>query len=117
MATDRDNKGRFLNGAYKGGPGNPINKRINEYRKALYSAITQEDIKAVYLAIRDAALNGDMVAAKLLLAYACGSPRNIDEVEVDGERLTNFKIIFETRPAIRLTGTNGNGNGNGNGHH
>ena len=69
----RAGNGRFLPGN-PGGPGSPYNRQVAHLRAALYEALSREDIWAVTRKMRDRALDGDVAAAKLLLAYTIGRP-------------------------------------------
>ena len=78
--------GRFAPGN-PGGPGNPYARAVAAFRRALYAALAPEDIAALVRSLRDAALAGNVAAARLLLSYLVGSPelsfhpRAIDELE------------------------------------
>lgn len=66
--TGRGSNGRFVKG-WKGGPGNPHVKRQAALRKALYEAISSNDVTEVIGAMLTAAKKGDVQAAKLILNY------------------------------------------------
>ena len=68
---DRDSRGRFAIGN-PGGPGHPGIRRQAELMRAVREAIEPEDIRAVLRAPVEAALGGDVNAAKLLLARCLG---------------------------------------------
>jgi hypothetical protein len=72
-ASYRGENGRFLKGN-PGGPGNPYVKQVAQLKAALFEALTTDDIQAVMRRMRDAALAGDVAAARLLLEYTVGKP-------------------------------------------
>jgi hypothetical protein len=69
----RDANGRFTKGN-PGGPGNPFTRRVAEFRAAIVAAATPEKVAAVVAKLEEKALQGDVAAAKLYLAYAVGRP-------------------------------------------
>lgn len=76
----RDKSGRFVKG-HAGGPGNPWAKHIAEFRATLMKSVTQGDIKSIIKAMVAAATEDrDVQAAKLILAYAVGVPKEYEEV-------------------------------------
>jgi hypothetical protein len=95
--------GRFLVG-HKGGPGNPYARRVAEFKNALYSAVSSDDITAIALKLVSNAREGDIPAAKLLLSYAIGAPiQNIQlDAEVASERQIRLDQYFESIPANQL---------------
>lgn len=88
--------GRLANGRFgkgnPGGPGNPLTKRVNVYRKAFLDAVTEEDIKDAALMLVKAAREGDLDAIGMLLDRAIGKPKQ--EVEVSGDGPPPVKIIM-----------------------
>jgi len=70
----RDEKGRFVKGN-PGGPGNPYSRQVAELKRALFDAVTYEDIKRLAKALLKQALNGNVNASKLLLSYLLGVPK------------------------------------------
>jgi len=72
-ASDRDARGRFAAGN-KGGPGNPFARRVAGLRQAMLEAVAKEDVRAIIGRIVEAAKNGDVAAARLVLAYTVGKP-------------------------------------------
>jgi hypothetical protein len=69
----RDKHGRFTAGN-AGGPGNPFARQTAALRRELCQTVTGEDVKAVTLRLIEQAKGGDVAAARLLFAYAIGSP-------------------------------------------
>ncbi len=79
-AGNRDEAGRFLPGN-PGGPGNPYAKQVAEVRAALLDAVTPEQVKQVVRALVDAAVKGQVAAAKVLLDRLLGPPVSVDLIE------------------------------------
>jgi hypothetical protein len=65
--------GRFLTGA-PAGPGNPCSRKTNNFRKALYECVSDEDFAAVVRALVDAAKAGQSWAVKEFLGRLLGKP-------------------------------------------
>jgi len=65
--------GKFAKG-YLGGPGNPFARQTAALRKALISAVTDDDIAAIAQKLLEQAKAGDVPSAKLLLSYTIGKP-------------------------------------------
>src|ERR1700680_4032660 len=78
----RDQRGRFAPGN-RGGTGNPFARQVAGLRKAFLQGITVEDLAAIAAALLAKAKQGDVAAAKLVLAYAIGKP----QATVDPDRL------------------------------
>jgi hypothetical protein len=78
----RDQRGRFAPGN-RGGTGNPFARQVAALRKAFLQGVTPEDLAAIAAALLAKAKEGDLAAAKLVLAYAIGKP----EAAVDPDRL------------------------------
>jgi hypothetical protein len=90
-SSGRDARGRFtLNNP--GGPGNPFARRVAALRTALLDHIRPEDIAAIIKAIIERACQGDVAAAKLVLAYSLGKPAPaVDPDRLDVEEWQHFK--------------------------
>lgn len=79
-AGHRGANGRFLRGN-PGGPGNPYARQAALLRGALHAALGPEDVEDVARAMIARAIDGDVAAAKLVLAYAVGKPQTpLDDV-------------------------------------
>jgi hypothetical protein len=72
----RQPNGRFAKGN-KGGPGNPHNKQIAAFRRVLYGAVRQWEVRALVRKVYDQAMSGDMAAAGLILKYLIGRPADL----------------------------------------
>jgi hypothetical protein len=78
VPPQRDSKGRFTrNNA--GGPGNPFGRRIAELRSILLRAATDENVERLAHMLMEKAFTGDLAAAKLLLLYWIGKPKEVAE--------------------------------------
>ena len=83
--------GRFVNGNV-GGPGNPFARRVAELRQAALAAVTPEDIHAIISKMTQMAREGNVPAAKLVLAYTIGKPGPAPEPDrLDAEEWKHFK--------------------------
>lgn len=81
--SDRDARGRFTPGN-KGGPGNPFARKSVALRQALLDAVTPEDIQLLVRHLIQQAREGEVAAARLVLAYAIGKPdRAVDPDTLD----------------------------------
>jgi hypothetical protein len=71
-----------------GNKGNPIAQRLNELRKILLDAATEEDVRDLYRSLLISAKGGDTAAARVLLEYLCGKPTQAIEVSSpDGSKI------------------------------
>ena len=70
-----DSRGKFAPGN-KLGKGNPLAKRQAELRRTVMEAVTPLMMKAVVQAIYNAAIEGDMIAARLWLDTTIGKSTN-----------------------------------------
>src|SRR6266851_9311801 len=90
-AEGRDARGRFAQGN-RGGPGNPFARQVAGLRQAFLDSATPEDLAVIAQALLDKAKNGDVAAAKLVLAYLLGKPQAVvDPDRLDVEEWQNFK--------------------------
>ncbi len=95
-ANGRDASGRYTAGN-RGGPGNPLAKRVGALRSALLDAVTEGDIRAVIATVVTSAKEGDMVAAKILFERVLGKPVEIDVLE----RLEQLEGLLAARTTRR----------------
>src|SRR5215475_8865253 len=72
--AQRDAKGLFLPQNI-GGPGNPFARQVAGLRQALLNAVKPEDMQQIASALVSKAKEGNIQAAKLVLAYAIGKPQ------------------------------------------
>ena len=64
-----------------------VDKRKNEYRKALEEAATIEDVKDVLLKVLEKAKKGDHKASELFLAYYLGRPTQQTDITSNGKEI------------------------------
>lgn len=97
---DRDPvTGRLLPGhrasvGNRGGGANPTARRMNELRKVLMEAATEDDVRTLYRSLLDSAKGGDTAAARCLLEYLVGKP--VSQVEVsrpDGPEVGVTEVV------------------------
>lgn len=75
---------------------NGVDRRKNEYRKALEMASTVEDVKNVILKLKNVALTkGDVQAIKLYLEYYLGKPKESIDLDATVSTSQNFNAIME----------------------
>ncbi len=89
----RDPKsGQFVKG-WKGGPGNPTYRKLARNRTLLLEAITDDEIRQLGRKLWSFAMKGEFEAAKILLPYLVGKPR--DAVEPDRADLDEFHLLID----------------------
>ena len=69
--------GRFAKGN-PGGPGNPMARKVGQYRRALVRAVTAKDIAEAVKALVAAAKAGELPAIRELLDRCIGRPTDTD---------------------------------------
>jgi hypothetical protein len=97
--SQRDAKGRFIRNN-DGGPGNPFGRRVAELRKVLLRSATEENVERLANMLMEKAFAGDLAAAKLLLLYWIGKPKEVaepDRVDVEEWELARQTVV---RPDI-----------------
>lgn len=72
-SDQRDERGRFKPGCAPG-PGNPLVKRVAEYRNALMECVSIDDYKRVIKRMVEDAINGDAAARSEMLNRLHGRP-------------------------------------------
>ena len=79
--------GRFAPGN-RLGKGNPVHRRMAELRAALVESAKPEYLEAIANKLAASAMEGDVAAAKLYLAYTAGPPpQQVEVTGADGEPL------------------------------
>ena len=113
-AAGRDHKGRFAPGN-KLAVGNPFARQVAALRTAFVKGVTAEDIAAIASALLAKAKEGDVAAAKLVLAYTIGKPQDTvhpDHLDLDewqkfresGDMLRELpEMVLQPHPALPLT--------------
>jgi hypothetical protein len=92
---ERTPNGRFARGN-AGGPGNPFGRKVAQFRQALLSTITDDDIQRVGKLLLEMALARDVAAMKLFLQYAVGKPQVVvepDRVDIDEWELVRQSVV------------------------
>jgi hypothetical protein len=62
-----------------------VDKRKNDYKNALEDASTIEDVVSVLKSVKKQALEGDLQASKLFLAYYLGNPKSTTDITTNGK--------------------------------
>jgi hypothetical protein len=91
----RDERGRFRKG-HKFARGNPFHRRTAALRRSISGVVSLQDVRELARTLYRAAMGGDMVAARLLLAYLVGRPERTvdpDAVDVEEWRLCQQKPV------------------------
>jgi hypothetical protein len=91
----RNAKGRFIRNN-DGGPGNPFGRRVAELRKVLLRSATEENVERLATMLMEKAFAGDLAAAKLLLLYWIGKPKEVaepDRVDVEEWELARQTVV------------------------
>ena len=90
----RDRGGRSTKGN-PGGPGNPFAQRVGRLRSVMPDAVSEDDLKAIVVALVAQAKDGDVVAAREILNRTIGKP--VDAVDVDRLDLDRTADGFKAR--------------------
>ena len=90
----RGANGRFANGN-SGGPGNPYARRVAALRSALLEAIEPADVTEIVHRLIEMAKAGDLVAAKEVLARACGKADDADLLDRLSELEQGLRALHE----------------------
>jgi|688.fasta_scaffold379744_2 hypothetical protein len=77
VANGRDGNGRFVNGN-RLAKGNPNAKRAQKLRTELMKSVEGDDLKRIVKSLVNAAVDGDVSAAKLILDRVLGPPVAVD---------------------------------------
>jgi hypothetical protein len=81
-----DRAGKFVPGN-RCGKGNVAYRLCSERRATFLSAVTNEDILAVAAKLKEQALGGDNVSAKLLLEYSVGRPLPAPDADPEADEV------------------------------
>jgi hypothetical protein len=106
----RDAKGRFVRNN-DGGPGNPFGRRVAELRKVLLRSATEENVERLANMLMEKAFAGDLAAAKLLLLYWIGKPKevaepdrqDVEEWELARQSVVRSDVAEETFGSMPIT--------------
>ena len=91
----RGGDGRYQKGT-KGGPGNPMSGKVMAYRKALYEAVSVEDVQHIARSMVEAACAGDVAAAKVILERCLGKVTQEVQVGAGAGSVLEFRIVEAT---------------------
>jgi hypothetical protein len=92
---ERDARGRFARGN-AGGPGNPFGRRQAHLREVLLRSATDENVDRLANTVMEKAFAGDMAAARMLLLYWIGKPKEVaepDRVDVEEWELAKEHVV------------------------
>ena len=92
---DRDIFGKFMAGN-PGGPGNPHNRQIAMFKRAILSATTPDEAKSLARKIYDMAMEGNLAAAKIYFTYTVGKPDN--PIDPDRVGVHEREVYRDTAP-------------------
>ena len=91
---ERDGRGLFAKGN-KGGPGNPQAAKVAAYRKAIWDAVSIQDMQDVIRSMVTSAKAGDVAAAKVVLERCAGQPpKDAEGMADDAITLAQFLRQF-----------------------
>jgi hypothetical protein len=88
----RGKNGRFAKG-HKGGPGNPLGKKIEKLRAALVRAVTDDDIRQMAKGLIRQAKRGSPAAATVLWDRIFGRAKQPIELSGKDGKMLRAKII------------------------
>lgn len=71
----------YANGRHSTRSTKAVDKRRNEYRKALLEAVSPEDFIKLVSVVKTKAIEGDLKAITLLFEYCLGRPPQAIEIE------------------------------------
>src|SRR5262245_24170893 len=98
-SNGHDANGQFTKGN-RGGPGNPYNRQIAEFRKQFLAASTPAVFRRVVEALIAKALSGDAAAMKLYFQYAMGKPA--EAVDPDRVDFDECDVLSQTHASGKL---------------
>lgn len=79
-SNGRDQSGRFAPGN-KLGRGNPLARRAQKLRSAMFEAVSDRDVRQILAALVNAAKNGDTIAAREVLDRTIGKAAQTDVLQ------------------------------------
>lgn len=78
----------------KGGPGNALGKKVNDYRKAILDAVDAKDVVKVFRALMVKAQQGDVAAASLVLDRLMGKATQTLNVQGGASQTINVLALL-----------------------
>lgn len=106
-----DDRGRFTCGN-SGGPGNPHAARVARLRSLFLNCISDDDLKAIVLAVAKKAKRGDIAAVKILLEHTLGKPTlalDPDRAELSALKIETERLELKDRLSVQSLGSFGFG--------
>lgn len=95
---ERDERGRFVKGGYKGGPGRPPRQVETDYMAITIGQVTPEYWQAITKRAIHDAIKGDRDARRWLSDYVLGKPPAIVELRAaDAQLLAQLLEAFKAR--------------------
>ena len=93
----RDQRGRFATGN-PGGPGaNGLAGRVNQFRRTMLAAVTEDDIREIAQQLVANAKSGDVFSSRLVLQYCLGDPSALTQAAVAEEQT---QALAEAAPYV-----------------
>jgi len=101
MEVTHQPNGKFAPGNKLGG-GNPHIKKVHLLRKALYDAVTENDVYAIVTKLIDQAKEGDVASAREVLDRTIGKAIGNDNLNIttDTEAANPFRDYLDRNPAL-----------------
>ncbi len=99
MTYARGQSGQFSQGN-KDGPGNPHAKQAGMLRKAMFDAVTPEDMRAITHVLVEEAKGGNVQAIRELILRTLGKPIEADLLQ----RLEEIELKLELALEPKVTG-------------
>jgi hypothetical protein len=82
------------------GSGNPMSRRMKELRQAVVEATDAEQVQSVMEAMRKAAIDGDVPAARVWLEYILGKPPQAISLESGDDGEAGVTVIQLVRTTV-----------------
>lgn len=92
VGDGRNADGTFATGN-KAGKGNPMARKAQQLRAAMFRAITATDLREIVKKLVDLAKGGDVAAAREVLQRCLGPAESLDILE----RLNNLEAVIQDR--------------------
>ena len=101
-SNGRGPDGRFLAGN-PGGPGNPHAKKVAQLKSALLRAVSTRDLRAIIKKLIEQATAGDVQAAKVVLEWSVGKPKQDICVEANVAPTLDLEQFARSNRRVRLS--------------
>lgn len=100
--ADRNEKGQFVKGEYKGGPGRPTKAREERYFDILMTACTFADWQRIVEKAVEQAKRGEDRARRWLADYLVGAAEQRLDITSGGEKIIQVEYINTPYPITGL---------------